>query len=223
VQVTGAGVIDDLVFDRVLVAVGRKPNSDALDLKNTAVTLDAGGFIVTDEKMQTTAPSIWAIGDVTAGPMLAHKASHEGRTVIENMVGDSSGEKTPRAMPAVVFTDPEIAWCGITEEQAKAQGENVAVARFPWAASGRAQTLGQPEGVTKLILEAGTDRVIGVGIVGSGAGELIAEGVLAVARGLSAGELSTLVHAHPTLSETVMEAAQSHYGTATHIHKPRRV
>jgi dihydrolipoamide dehydrogenase len=222
VQVTGEGVIDDPVFDRVLVAVGRKPNSDALELQNTSVTLDTGGFVVTNETMQTMAPSIWAIGDVTTGPMLAHKATHEGRTVIENMLGDSSGEKTPRAMPAVVFTDPEIAWCGITEEQARAQGKSVTVARFPWEASGRAQTLGRPEGVTKLILQAGTDRVLGVGIVGSGAGELIAEGALAVAQGLSVGDLAALVHPHPTLSETVMEAAQSHYGTATHINKPRR-
>jgi dihydrolipoamide dehydrogenase len=209
------------VFERVLVAVGRRPNSKDLGLENTRAQLDEKGFIRVDEQGRTTDERIYAIGDVAGEPMLAHKASHQGKIAVEAIAGEPSAFDN-RAVPAVVFTDPEVAWCGLMESDAKRQKREVKVARFPWAASGRAATLGRSEGLTKLILDPETDRVLGVGMVGPGAGELIGEGVLAVEMAASARDLSLIIHAHPTLSETIGEAAETIYGTATHLHRPLR-
>jgi dihydrolipoamide dehydrogenase len=203
------------LYDRVLVAVGRSPNADDLGLENTKVSFDDKGFIHVNEKQQTTDPSIYAIGDIAGGVLLAHKATKEGRIAVEVIVGEESAF-VDVTIPAVVFTDPEVAWCGLTEAEAKAKGLEVQVAKFPWAASGRALTFDRPEGLTKLIIEPDTERVLGVGIVGMGAGELIAEGVLAVEMGATAKDLALTVHPHPTLSETLMEAAEAFYGHATH-------
>jgi dihydrolipoamide dehydrogenase len=209
------------VFDRVLVAVGRRPNSQGLGLENTKVQLTEKGFIRVDKQMRTNDPHIFAIGDVAGEPMLAHKATHEGKVAAEVI----AGEKTifdSRAIPAVVFTDPEIAWCGLTETEAKAQKREIKVARFPWAASGRAVSLGRPDGLTKFIVDPQTERILGVGIVGAGAGELIAEGVLAVEMAASAHDVALSIHPHPTLSETLGEAAESLNGISTHLYKPRK-
>jgi dihydrolipoamide dehydrogenase len=203
-------------FDRVLVAVGRRPNSRGLGLENTRVQLDDTGFVRVDEQRRTTDEAIFAIGDVAGEPMLAHKATHEGKVAVEALLGDKAIFDS-RAIPAVVFTDPEIAWCGLTETEARRQKREIKVARFPWAASGRAATLERPEGLTKLILDPETDRLLGVGLVGTGAGELIAEGVLAVEMAASARDLALIIHPHPTLTETIGEAAETIYGTATHI------
>ncbi len=208
-------------FDRVLVAVGRRPNSAGLGLEKTKVQLDAKGFVRVDERRRTTDDAVYAIGDVAGEPMLAHKASHEGKVAVEAIVGEPA-VFDPRAIPAVVFTDPEVAWCGLTEADAKRDGREVKVARFPWAASGRAATLARPEGLTKLILDPGSDRVLGVGMVGPGAGELIGEGVLAVEMAASAKDLALIIHPHPTLSETVGEAAETIYGTATHLMRKKQ-
>src|SRR5579862_3867920 len=194
-------------FDRVLVSVGRKPNSDIPGLENTQVHVNSRGFIEVDKQLQTSDPSIYAIGDVVGEPMLAHKASHEGRTAVEAIAGHKVAFE-PNAIPAVVFTDPEIAWCGLTETQAQKDNRTIKVAKFPWAASGRALTLDRTEGMTKLIIDPESERVLGVGIVGVGAGELISEGVLAVEMSALAGDLELTIHPHPTLSETVMEAAE---------------
>jgi len=209
-------------FDRVLIAVGRRPNSADLGIDDLGVVVNEQGFIETDVQRRTGEPSIFAIGDVAGEPMLAHKATHEARTAVEAIAGEPSAF-APAAIPAVVFTDPEIAWCGLTESEAKAAGRDVEVARFPWAASGRAITLGRPEGLTKILVDPSTERVLGVGIVGSGAGDLIAEGVLAVEMGAVARDLAESIHAHPTLSETVMEAAEVFLGHSTHIWRPQKV
>jgi dihydrolipoamide dehydrogenase len=207
-------------FDRVLVCVGRRPNSEGLGLDRTRVKRDAKGFIVVDPQRRTAEPAIFAIGDVAGEPLLAHKASHEGRIAVEAIAGKPS-VFDPRAIPAVVFTDPELAWCGLTEIQAKQDGREVKIVSFPWAASGRAATLGRTDGLTKLILDPRTEQVLGVGVVGVGAGELIAEGVLAVEMAARATDLKMTIHAHPTLSETMMEAAEIFFGHATHtLHKP---
>jgi len=209
------------LFDRVLVAVGRRPNSHVPGLDTTGVMVDSLGFIETDQQRRTGEPSIFAIGDVAGEPMLAHKASHEARVAIDAIVGDKAVFE-PQAIPAVVFTDPEIAWCGLTEAGAAEQGIDVEVSKFPWAAVGRAITIDRPEGLTKLVLEPKSGRVLGVGIAGSGAGELIAEGVLAVEMGATAEDLKLTVHPHPTLSETLMESAEVFFGQSTHVYKPRR-
>jgi dihydrolipoamide dehydrogenase len=209
------------VYERVLMAVGRKPNSGGLGLENTRVEINERGFIVVDEERRTAEPSIYAVGDVAGEPMLAHKATHEGRVAAEAIAGHKVAF-APRAIPAVVFTDPEIAWCGLTETEAAKQGRPIKVARFPWGASGRATTLGRNDGTTKLILDPETEQVLGVGIVGSGAGELIAEGVLAVEMAALASDVELSIHPHPTLSETVMEAAGVFYGYSTHVYRPRR-
>jgi len=203
------------LYDRVLVAVGRSPNAEDLGLENTKVSFDEKGFIHVNEKQQTTDPSIFAIGDIAGGIMLAHKASKEARIAVEVIVGEDSAFSEV-TIPAVVFTDPELAWCGLTESEAKAKGIEVAVAKFPWAASGRALSFDRPDGLTKLIIDPDTERILGVGIVGTGAGELIAEGVLAIEMGATAKDLALTVHPHPTLSETLMEAAEAFYGHATH-------
>jgi dihydrolipoamide dehydrogenase len=208
-------------FDKVLVAVGRKPNSKISGLDKTKVEVDERGFIQVNEQRRTADPAIYAIGDVAGEPMLAHKASHEGRVAVEAIAGHAAAFE-PQAIPAVVFTDPEIAWAGLTEAEARKQGREVKVARFPWAASGRATTLDRPEGVTKLLLDPETERVLGVGICGPGAGELIAEGVLAIEMGALATDLKMTIHPHPTLSETLMEAAEVFFGQATHTYRPKR-
>ncbi|HMP88877.1 MAG TPA: dihydrolipoyl dehydrogenase [Kiritimatiellia bacterium] len=203
-------------FDRVLISVGRRPNSDGIGLENTRIKLDDRGFIVVDKQRRTAEPNIFAIGDIAGEPMLAHKASAEGRVAVEAIAGKPS-IFDPRAIPAVVFTDPEMAWCGLTENQAKADGRSVKIATFPWKASGRATTLGRSDGLTKMILDPHTEQVLGVGIAGVGAGELIAEGVLAVEMAARASDLKSTIHAHPTLSETMMEAAEIFFGHGTHV------
>ena len=213
--------VQEQAFEKVLVAVGRKPNSQVPGLEKTKVELDQRGFIKVDLQRRAAEPSIYAIGDVAGEPMLAHKASHEGRVAVEAIAGHKVAFE-PRAIPAVVFTDPEIAWCGLTEEQAKQEKRTVKVVRFPWAASGRAITLDRPDGVTKLIIDPETECVLGVGITGSGAGELIAEGVLAVEMAASAMDVALSIHPHPTLSETVMEAAEVFFGNATDLYRPKK-
>jgi len=209
------------VFDRVLVAVGRRPNSKIPGLDSTRVKVNERGFIVVDEQLRTDEPSIFAIGDVVGEPMLAHKASHEGRVAVEVIAGENVAFE-PRAIPAVVFTDPEIAWCGLTEAQAQKDGRKVTIAKFPWGASGRAITIDRTDGLTKLILDAETERILGVGLVGPGAGELIAEGVLAIEMGATATDLKLSIHPHPTLTETLMESAEVFFGQATHVYRPKR-
>jgi dihydrolipoyl dehydrogenase len=203
------------LFDRVLVAIGRTPNSQDLGLENTKVVLNDKGFIEVNDKQLTNDPAIYAIGDIAGGVLLAHKATKEGRIAVEVLSGEVSTSKDI-IIPAVVFTDPELAWCGLTEAEAKQKGTNIQVAKFPWAASGRALSFDRPEGLTKLVIEPQTERVLGVGIVGHGAGELISEGVLAIEMGATAKDLALAVHPHPTLSETLMEAAEVFYGHATH-------
>jgi dihydrolipoamide dehydrogenase len=209
------------VFDRVLVSVGRKPNSAIPGLERTRVQVSPRGFIQVNKQLRTDDPPIYAIGDVVGEPMLAHKASHEGRVAVEAIAGHKVAFE-PNAIPAVVFTDPEVAWCGLTETQAQAENREIKVAKFPWAASGRAITLDRPEGMTKLLIDPQTERVLGVGIVGPGAGEMIAEGVLAIEMAALAKDVALTIHPHPTLSETIMESAEVFFGTSTHIYRPKR-
>jgi dihydrolipoyl dehydrogenase len=208
-------------FDRVLVAIGRRPNSKIPGLEKTAVKIDSQGFIEHDGQRRTAEPTIFAIGDVAGEPMLAHKASHEARVAVEAIQGHKAVFE-PLAIPAVVFTDPEIAWTGLTEAQALAEGRDIEVAKFPWGALSRAITVDRPEGLTKLVLERKTGRVLGVGIVGSGAGELIGEATLAIEMGATAEDMKLTIHAHPTLSEGLMEAAEVFFGQSTHVYKPKR-
>ena len=220
----GASVQDkdrEKLFDRVLVSVGRKPNSEIAGLETTQVRVNSRGFIEVNKQLQTADPSIYAIGDVVGEPMLAHKASHEGRVAAESITGHKVAFE-PNAIPAVVFTDPEVAWCGLTETQAEKENREIKVAKFPWGASGRAITLDRPEGMTKLLVDPQTERVLGVGIVGAGAGELIAEGVLAIEMAALAGDVAMTIHPHPTLSETVMESAEVFFGTSTDVFRPKR-
>ena len=218
----GANVKErEKVFDRVLVSVGRKPNSEIAGLDKTRVQVGPRGFIQVNKQLQTDDPSIYAIGDVVGEPMLAHKASHEGRTAVEAIAGHKVAFE-PNAIPAVVFTDPEVAWCGLTETQAQKENREVKVAKFPWAASGRAITLDRPEGMTKVLIDPQSERVLGVGIVGVGAGEMIAEGVLAIEMSALASDVALTIHPHPTLSETVMESAEVFFCTSTHIYSPKR-
>ncbi len=209
------------LFDKVLVSAGRKPNSEIPGLDKTQVKVAQRGFIQINKQLQTDDPVIYAIGDVVGEPMLAHKAMHEGRTAAEAMAGHKVAFE-PNAIPAVVFTDPEIAWCGLTETQALKDNREIKSARFPWAASGRAMTIDRTEGMTKLIIDPQTERVLGVGIVGAGAGELIAEGVLAIEMGALAKDIALTIHPHPTLSETLMNSAEVFYGTSTDIYRPKR-
>jgi dihydrolipoamide dehydrogenase len=223
IRVTLEGQVDpkEQLFDRVLVCVGRRPNSAIPGLDTTSVQVDQRGFIMVDEQRRTHEPSIFAIGDVAGEPMLAHKASHEGRVAAEVIAGENVAF-TPRAIPAVVFTDPEIAWAGLTEAQAEHEHRSVTIAKFPWAASGRAITLDRTDGLTKLLVDPETERILGVGLVGPGAGELIAEGVLAIEMGANAADLKLSIHPHPTLTETMMESAEVLFGQATHVYRPRK-
>jgi dihydrolipoamide dehydrogenase len=209
------------VFDAVLVSIGRRPNSNVPGLDRTKVVVNAKGFIEVDAQRRTAEPSIYAIGDVAGEPMLAHKAMAEGRVAAEAIAGEKTAFE-PRAIPAVVFTDPELAWCGVTEQEAQAKGLAFEVVKFVWGASGRALTLDRTDGLTKLVVEPKTGRILGVGIVGVSAGEMIAEGVLAVEMGANAKDLALSIHTHPTLSETMGEAAEMFFGHATHVYKPRR-
>ena len=208
------------VFDRVLVAVGRKANTERLGLDQTKIVVSSKGFVEVDRQMRTAEPTIFAIGDLVGEPMLAHKASHEGLVAARVIAGRT--DSFDATIPAVIFTDPEIAWCGLTEEAAKASGQAVKVVRFPWAASGRATTVGRNDGVTKLVIDPESGRLLGMGVCGAGAGELIAEGVLAIEMGAVAEDVAASIHPHPTLSETVMEAAESFEGQATHIYQAKR-
>ncbi|MCH8170698.1 MAG: dihydrolipoyl dehydrogenase [Bacteroidetes bacterium] len=210
-----------ITYDYVLMSIGRKPVTDGLGLENTNVKVNEKGWIVTDNQLRTLDKNIFAIGDIIGEPMLAHKASHEGRVAVEVIAGHKSAFE-PLAIPAVVFTDPEIAWAGLTENQAREQKINYKVAKFPWAASGRATTIDRKDGVTKLIVDPETERLLGIGICGPGAGELIAEGVLAIEMGANLTDLKLTIHPHPTLSETIMEAAEVFFGQSTHIYKPKR-
>ncbi|MSS70168.1 MAG: dihydrolipoyl dehydrogenase [Candidatus Latescibacteria bacterium] len=207
-------------FERVLVSVGRRPNSAGIGLERTKAEMDRKGFVGVDAQQRTRDERILAIGDVAGEPMLAHKAMHEGKVAAEVLAGEPAA--FDGVVPAVVFTDPEIAWCGLTETEARRKGIEVKVARFPWAASGRASTLGRNEGVTKLVIDPKTERVLGVGVVGAGAGELIAEGVLAVEMGAVARDLALSIHPHPTLSETIGGAAEVFLGTATDLYLKRK-
>ena len=209
-------------FSRVLVSVGRRPNSDGIGLENTKVKLDKRGFIQTDSAQRTNDEHILAIGDVAGEPMLAHKASHQGKVAVESLHGEPAVFE-PHAIPAVVFTDPEIAWAGLTEDKAKREGRQIEVVRYPWAASGRAVSLGRTEGLTKFLIDPDSDRLLGLGIVGPGAGELVAEGVLAIEMGCSARDVAESIHPHPTLSETLAFANEAFLGTATEIYRPRTV
>lgn len=217
----GPGKFGHERFDRVLVSVGRRPVSQGLGLENTSVQVNPRGFIVCDKQQRTGDPHIFAIGDVAGDPMLAHKASHEAKVAIEVILGKPAiFDKA--AIPAVVFTDPEIAWAGLTDDQAKREGRKVDIEVYPWAASGRAQAIGRTDGFTKWLVDPETHRVLGCGIVGAGAGELIAEAVLAIEMGCEVRDLTESIHPHPTLSETLMNAGEVHFGTATEIYKPKR-
>jgi dihydrolipoamide dehydrogenase len=203
------------VFERVLVAVGRRPNSGDLALDRAGVEIDEKGFVKVDEQRRTTSEKIFAIGDVAGEPMLAHKATYEGKVAARAILGEKAAFDC-RAIPAVVFTDPEIAWCGLTETEARKQKRDVKKVKFNWVASGRAMTLARTEGVTKLLIDPATERVLGVGIAGADAGEMIGEAMLAIEMSATAQDLALTMHAHPTLSETIFEAAEDFYGIATH-------
>jgi dihydrolipoamide dehydrogenase len=221
VRFEGEGAPPEETYDYVLVSIGRRPNPRVPGLEKTRVQITDRGFIQTDFQRRTDEPTIFAIGDVAGEPMLAHKASHEARVAVEAIAGHKAIFE-PLAIPAVVFTDPEIAWAGLTETQAAKEGRKVEVARFPWGASGRAIAIDRVDGMTKLLIDPETERVLGVGIVGSGAGELIAEGVLAIEMGATASDVKLTIHPHPTLTETIMESAEQFFGTATHVFKPKR-
>jgi dihydrolipoamide dehydrogenase len=217
----GSAAPPDQEFDRVLISVGRTPNSQGLGLENTKAKIGPRGFVEIDKSCRTADPHIYAIGDIAGEPMLAHKASHEGKVAVDSIVGEPA-EFDARAIPAVVFTDPEIAWAGLTETQAQRENIPIEVTKFPWGASGRATAMGRNDGLTKIIVSPETKRMLGVGIVGINAGEMISEAVLAIEMGATAEDLGRSIHPHPTLSETVMEGAELAFGTTTHIYRPPR-
>jgi dihydrolipoamide dehydrogenase len=208
-------------FDKILIAIGSTPNSRGIGLEEAGIETDEKGFIMVDLVRRTSVKNIYAIGDVAGQPMLAHKATHEGRIAAEHIAGKKTAYE-PKAIPAVVFTDPEIAWTGLTENQAKEQGIDYEVAKFPWIASGRALTLGGKSGLTKLIIDPASGRILGAAMAGTDAGSLVAEATLAIEMGAVARDLELTIHPHPTLSETIMEAAEIYYGHATHVHKRKR-
>ena len=215
------GKVEEQEYDYVLMSIGRKPKTDGLGLENTRVRVNERGWIIADKSLKTDDDNIYAIGDIVGEPMLAHKASHEARVAVDAINGKRVAFE-PLAIPAVVFTDPEIAWAGITENQAKEKGVRHEVVKFPWAASGRATTLDRSDGLTKIIVDPETERILGVGLCGPGAGEMIAEGVLAIEMGATVKDLALTIHPHPTLSETVMEAAELFYGHSSHLYKPKK-
>jgi dihydrolipoamide dehydrogenase len=221
VKIDTGGGIEEQEYEYILMSVGRKPYTEGLGLENANVKINERGWITVTKQMQTSGNNIYAIGDIVGEPMLAHKASHEARVAVDTIAGEKTAFE-PLAIPAVVFTDPEIAWAGLTENQAKEKNINYETAKYPWAASGRATTLGRSDGVTKIILDPESQRILGIGICGPGAGELIAEGVLAIEMGANVTDLKLTIHPHPTLSETIMEAAETFFGQSTHIYKPRR-
>ncbi len=221
VSIEGPDLNGALQFDRVLVSIGRWPVSKGIGLENTQVVVNERGFVQADHQQKTADPHILAIGDVAGDPMLAHKAAYEGKIAAEVLAGEPSAYDA-QAIPAVVFTDPEIAWAGLTAEEAKQQDRKVKVASYPWQASGRALANGRTDGLTKWVIDPETDRVLGCGIVGSGAGELIAESVLAIEMGCKIRDIAESIHPHPTLSETIAFAGEVHLGTATEIYKPKR-
>ncbi len=204
-----------LTFDRVLVSVGRQPCSDGLGLEHTKVVVNSRGFIEVDPQRRTADKRIFAIGDVAGDPMLAHKASREGIVAAEVIAGHNAVYE-PRAIPAVIYTDPEVAWCGLTETEAQARGVEVVIGKFPWGAAGRAIAMGRTDGMTKIIADARTKRILGMGVVGAHAGDLIAEGVHAIEMAATAEDLALTIHPHPATSETIMEAAESIVGSAIH-------
>ena len=218
---TNAGGTRTETFDRVLIAIGRRPNGKTCGLEHTKAEVDDRGFVTVNRRMETADPNVLAIGDVAGEPMLAHKATREAKIAIETIAGEDAVFDN-RGVPAVVFTDPELAWVGLTETEAERDGVNVTVARFPWGASGRAQTIDRTDGLTKLVCDPDSGRILGVGIVGANAGELIAEGTLAVEMGAVAADLAETIHAHPTLSETLMESGEAVFGQATHYFKKKR-
>ncbi len=207
-------------FDRILIAVGRRPNTENLGLENTGVKMDERGFIQVDDQQRTADPNIFAIGDAVGGMMLAHKAMREGKVAADVIAGEPAAFDV-RAIPAVVYTDPSLAWAGLTETEAREQEREIKVTRYPWRASGRALTMEAPEGMTKIIVDPETETVLGFGIVGRNAGEMIAEGALAVEMGAVVEDIALTVHAHPTLSETEGEVAELFLGQATHVLPPR--
>ncbi len=215
------GAQKEELYDRVLVSVGRVPNAADLGLDNAGIERDERGFIKITPQQQTNVPGVYAIGDIAGGVMLAHKASREARVAVENIIGENTTFENV-VIPAVIFTDPEVAWAGLTENEAKAKGIEVEIAKFPWAASGRAITFDRTDGLTKLIIDPHTERVLGVGIVGAGAGELIAEAVVAIEMGATVEDLALCVHPHPTVSETIMEAAEVFFGTSTHTYTRKK-
>jgi len=222
VKLEGKNVTEpEQIFDKVLISVGRKPVTTGFGLENTKIKVDNRGFIVVDKQLKTEDPNIYAIGDIVGNPMLAHKAAAEGKVAVEAILGHKVAFE-PNAIPAVVFTDPELAWAGLTETEAREKGIKVEVVKFPWGASGRATTLDRNDGTTKLIIEPETERILGVGIVGVGAGDMIAEGTLAIEMGANVKDLELTIHPHPTLSETMMFAAELFYGHATDMYRPKR-
>lgn len=222
VKLEGSNITEtEQTFDKVLISVGRKPVTAGLGLENTKIKLNERGFVAVDKQLRTNDENIYAIGDIVGNPMLAHKASAEGKVAVEAILGHKVAFE-PNAIPAVVFTDPEIAWTGLTETEAREKGIKYEVAKFPWGASGRATTLDRNDGLTKLIIEPETERIIGVGIVGVGAGDMIAEGTLAIEMGATVKDLELTIHPHPTLSETMMFAAELFYGHATDLFRPKR-
>lgn len=224
IEVTFEGEVGEektKIFDKVLSSIGRRPITAGLGIENTKITVTEKGFVEVNNKLKTKDANIYAIGDIIGNPMLAHKASAEAKVVIANIMGKNK-IFNPKAIPAVVFTDPELAWCGLTEIEAKEKNIDVEIARFPWSASGRATTLDRNEGVTKLIIDKKSEKILGVGIVGVNAGDLIAEGAMAVEMGLKVEQAAEIIHAHPTLSETFMEASELFLGHCTHLYRPKR-
>ena len=221
VSFAGKAASDPVVYDKVLIAVGRRANGDKLDAANAGVHVDERGIIKVDKQMRTNVPHIFAIGDLAGGPMLAHKATHEGKLAAEVAAGEKRAFDA-RCIPSVAYTDPEVAWVGLTELDAKEQGISYEKAQFPWAASGRALSLGRDEGFTKLLFDKASGRVLGGGIVGPAAGDLIAEIALAVEMGADAADIGLTIHPHPTLSETIAMAAEAYEGTLTDLYIPRR-
>lgn len=217
----GEAPTKEATFDKVLVSVGRRPNSAGIGLEKAGVELDQKGFVKIDEQRRTNVPHIFAIGDIAGEPMLAHKAAHEGKLAVEVLAGQNV-VWDKRCIPAVVFTDPEIAWAGLTETEAKKQNLDVKIGKFPWGSSGRATTLGRSDGLTKVIIEPKSDRILGIGLAGPGAGELIAEGVVLIEMGATAKDLALSVHPHPTLTETISEAAESLHGLSSHLYTGKK-